>query len=287
MITAPSITLKGRTAVLATMHGKEQVISPVLAAALGVQTQVPPGFDSDRYGTFTRDIPRAGSQRDAARQKALAAMELTGCDLGLASEGAFGPDPAIPWVACNRELVLLLDRQSGLELVGEVVSTATNYGQTRVTNLREALQFAASAQFPDHALVAMPTSNPATAAEIYKGITEEAQLQTIVTELLGRHGSLWLETDMRAHLNPSRMVVIEQATHNLVKKFHQTCPQCGWPGFDVVRRLPGLPCADCGLPTALTHQWIYRCAQCHYERQVLYPEGIKVADPGHCGLCNP
>ncbi len=284
---ASSIVLAGQTAVLATRHGKERVIGPVLAAGLGIQTQVPPDFDSDRYGTFTRDVPRVGSQFEAARQKALAAMALTGCELGLASEGAFGPDPAIPWVACDLELVLLIDRQSGLELVGEAVSTATNYGQTRVTNLREALQFAASVQFPSHALVAMPNSTPATPAEIHKGITDEAQLQTIVTELLAQHGSLWLETDMRAHLNPSRMVVIEQATQNLVKKFHQTCPQCGWPGFDVVRRLPGLPCASCGLPTALTRQWIYRCTQCRYEHQVLYPDGIEVADPGQCGLCNP
>ncbi|NJL49243.1 MAG: hypothetical protein HC929_19565 [Leptolyngbyaceae cyanobacterium SM2_5_2] len=118
-------------------------------------------------------------------------------------------------------------------------------------------------------------------------LTKAAQFKVIVAELLERHGSAWLETDMRAHVNPARMAVIEQAAHNLVKKFHQRCPQCRWPGFDVVRRLPGLPCASCGLPTALTHQWVYRCTQCHYERQVLYPEGIKVADPGHCELCNP
>ncbi|NJL48611.1 MAG: hypothetical protein HC929_15415, partial [Leptolyngbyaceae cyanobacterium SM2_5_2] len=155
MMTAASIDLMGRRAVLATMHGKERVIGPVVAA-LGIQTEVPPGFDSDRYGTFTREISRAGSQLEAARQKALAAMALTGYDLALASEGAFGPDPMIPWVACDRELVLLVDRQSGLELVGEAISTTTNYSQARVTSLTEALQFADSANFPSHALVAMP-----------------------------------------------------------------------------------------------------------------------------------
>jgi hypothetical protein len=84
------------------MHGKEQAIAPVLKESLDLYIEVPPEFNSDRFGTFTRDIPRAGSQLESARNKALAAMEVTGSDLGLASEGAFGPHPAMPWVACDR-----------------------------------------------------------------------------------------------------------------------------------------------------------------------------------------
>ncbi len=284
---ATSISLAGQTAVVATMHGKEQVIAPAVAAGLGLQTILPTGFDSDRFGTFTRDIPRAGSQLEAARQKALAAMDLTGCSIGLASEGAFGPDPAVPWVACDRELIVLIDRPSGLELVGEAVSTATNYGQTTVTTLAEALQFAASVQFPSHALVVRPSANSMDSDTLHKGIQDEASLRRIVSQLLAAQGSLWLETDMRAHLNPSRMAVIAQAACNLVQKFQQACPACGWPGFDVTRRLPGLPCASCGLPTALTHPWVYRCLQCCHEQEVLFPTGLQMADPGQCSFCNP
>ena len=36
---------------------------------------------------------RAGTQIEAARKKARLGMELAGLPLGLASEGAFGPDP--------------------------------------------------------------------------------------------------------------------------------------------------------------------------------------------------
>ncbi len=273
---------------LATMHGKEQTIAPVLAAGLDLHVIVPEGFDSDQFGTFTRDIPRAGSQLEAARQKALAAMAQTGCDIGLASEGAFGPDPQLPWVACDREILLLIDQRHGLELVGEAQSTATNYRQATVTSLNSALEFAAAAQFPSHGLVVMADPATKTTSEaIHKGITDQATLVAIVTDLLTRQSSLWLETDMRAHLNPSRRAVIKQAAHNLVEKFHQTCPQCNWPGFEVSRRLPGLPCASCGLPTGLTQSWIYRCRQCSFEHTVPFPQGAKVADPAQCGFCNP
>ncbi len=54
---------RGRTAVLGTKHGKEQVIAPLLDEHLGVRVVVPDGFDTDRFGTFTRDVDRAGDER--------------------------------------------------------------------------------------------------------------------------------------------------------------------------------------------------------------------------------
>jgi ATP-binding protein involved in chromosome partitioning len=36
------------------MHGKERVISPLLAHALGLTSEVPSKFDTDRFGTFSR-----------------------------------------------------------------------------------------------------------------------------------------------------------------------------------------------------------------------------------------
>jgi hypothetical protein len=279
--------LTGRTAVLATMHGKEQAIAPVMQAELAIQITVPEDFNSDRFGTFTRDIPRPGSQLESARYKALAAMEQTGGDLGIASEGAFGPHPAMPWVACDRELVLLIDTQHQLELVGEALSTATNYRQATIDSVPAALDFAAAVEFPTHALVVM--SHPAAddRQQIHKGIQQEHDLITLVTDLLHRHDRVWLETDMRAHLNPSRMAVIQQATVDLVQTIQHTCPRCDWPGFQVVRRLPGLPCSGCGSPTQLSSSWVYGCQNCNYQHNVPYPDGITRADPGQCPFCNP
>ena len=48
----------GKTAVIATMHSKERVIIPALAP-LGLEFLPSPPIDTDRFGTFTRDIRRA------------------------------------------------------------------------------------------------------------------------------------------------------------------------------------------------------------------------------------
>lgn len=87
----------GRQAVIGTMHGKEAVIGPRLSA-LGLTSLVPENFDTDRFGTFTGEVKRVGTQLEAARQKARAAMAATGAPIGVASEGSFGPHPAIPFL---------------------------------------------------------------------------------------------------------------------------------------------------------------------------------------------
>jgi hypothetical protein len=47
---------KDCTLVIATMHGKEKVIAPLLVKALGVKIIVPENFDTDLYGTFSGEI---------------------------------------------------------------------------------------------------------------------------------------------------------------------------------------------------------------------------------------
>ena len=72
-----------RRVALLTQHGKEGVIASVLDTALGCRVERVSGFDTDALGTFTRDIPRAGTQIEAARKKARVGMELSGLPLGL------------------------------------------------------------------------------------------------------------------------------------------------------------------------------------------------------------
>ncbi len=276
----------GRTAVLATKHGKETVIAPLLAD-LGVQVLVPPEFDSDRFGTFTREIPRAGTQREAARTKAEAALALTGADLAIASEGSFGPHPLNPFLPSDQELVLWLDPAHQFEAWGLELTTATNYAQQAIANVDEALAFAERVGFPDHGLVLKPQADPEAGGEIYKGIQDRQTLTTLVQALSPRTGTLWLETDMRAHCNPTRMQAIARATADLVAKLRRPCPQCDSPGFDCRDRQPGLPCAWCGTPTSLTREVIWGCWRCHYQQPQLHPEGRTTADPTYCPRCNP
>ena len=276
-----------RVAVLATMHGKEAAIAPLLQAELNLKTIVPADFNTDAFGTFTREIKRTGDQLTAARFKAEAAMQLVGETLGLASEGSFGPHPAIPYLPCNRELVLLLDATHDLEIVGYDFSTDTNYRQQVVNSLEAALAFAQQIGFPSHGLVAMPTADSPEPAAIVKGIVTESELREAVTPWLQRQGSVYLETDMRAMLNPTRMQAIARATQDLIRKLRSHCPQCDAPGFDVSDRKPGLPCGLCYTPTDLTLAAVYRCQKCGFTQDRLYPDGIELADPAQCAYCNP
>ncbi|MBL7537713.1 hypothetical protein INQ15_25330, partial [Escherichia coli] len=77
--------------------------------------RVSSGIDTDRFGTFSRDVERTGSQLDAARAKIAAAFaEAPDAQFALASEGSFGPHPYIPFAPLAREIVVLADRARGI-----------------------------------------------------------------------------------------------------------------------------------------------------------------------------
>lgn len=281
--------LLNRVAVLATMHQKERVMAPILSRELGVKITVAADFDTDKFGTFTREVKRLGTQIEAARLKAENALEIAGETLAFASEGSFGPHPMMPYLAANREIVILLDRANNLELIGESLSVETNYSHQLVSSIEEADDFAKKAGFPEHALVVVVGEAAAGKGEIVKGIATEKQLFEAVTAGLKKSstGRVHIETDMRAMYNPTRMKNIENATLDLVKKFHQFCPECGWPGFDVAERKIGLPCGLCYFPTQLARSAIYKCKNCGYTKEKLFPDGRETADPAQCQYCNP
>jgi hypothetical protein len=282
---------QNRIGVLATMHRKEQVIAPLMQQTFGLELTVPAGFNSDAFGTFTREVKRAGDQLQAARAKTQQAMQLTHHTIGMASEGSFGPHPAFPYLPCNREIVLLIDTANELELVGEAVSTHTNYSHRTITSLTDAQAFAAKVGFPEHGLIVIADhvtdSRPVAAEKIIKGITSEAALVEAVQWALAQSEVAHIETDMRALYNPSRMKVIAQATRDLIAKMNSLCPQCGTPGFAVVERRSGLPCGLCQLPTPLTRSVIYQCQKCGFHQESLFPDGAETADPTYCSYCNP
>ncbi|HEY9699990.1 MAG TPA: DUF6671 family protein [Trichocoleus sp.] len=284
-----------RSATLATMHQKERVIAPLLEQSFGLRVTVPAfdtdQFNTDQFGTFTREVKRPGDQILTARLKAQAAMQRTGDTIGIASEGSFAPHPAMPLLPANREIVMLIDRQHDLEVIGEALSTATNFRHQQVRTGAEAQAFAAKVGFPEHGLIVIadPDANgvPKSSSQIVKGITTEEQLTEAIEWALQQAEIVHLETDMRAMYNPMRMKVIAQATQDLITKLQQLCPECGFPGFSIVDRRPGLPCELCLLPTPLTRSVIYRCQKCSQQQEILFPDGCKTADPGQCLYCNP
>lgn len=145
----------GRRIALLTQHGKEAVIAPVLDTALGCRVERVSDFDTDTLGTFTRDIPRAGSQIEAARRKARIGMELSGLPLGLASEGSFGPDPMAGLFPWNVEVLLFIDDERDIEVTG-MAQQATRFAHLLTDDWEAAAQFARQAGFPEHHLVVRP-----------------------------------------------------------------------------------------------------------------------------------
>lgn len=278
-----------RVAVLGTMHQKEIAIAPPLETELGLKIIVPDNFNTDIFGTFTRDIKRVGTQIETARLKAEKAIEVTGFKIAIASEGSFIPHPHIPYLPCNREILILLDHENDLEIVAEELSTQTNHSHQIITSVIQAQQFAEKIGFPQHGLVVMLKENPDNQSEIIKGITSEAELIEAVNWGLKNSptGQVHLETDMRAMHNPTRMQNIAKAAQNLVNKLKSCCPQCGTPGFSITKRIPGLPCAACSAPTLLIQQVIYECQKCQFKSVQNYPDGEEFADPANCMYCNP
>ena len=210
---------------------------------------------------------------DAARAKAEEGIRLTGPDIGIASEGAFGSHPAVPFVPANTEIVVLIDKKHNLEIVGGSVTLKTNHRQQDVTSVEEAFAFAKAIGFPEHGIVVRDHEHDIT--HMKKGVTtfealEEAVSQSLQHSLMRK---VFLETDMRAYLNPTRMENIKRATEDLIQNGLRVCPQCGTPGFSVNKKEPGLPCEQCGLRTELTLADVYTCKKCAYSKEELYPDG--------------
>lgn len=145
----PASPYAGRRLALLTRHGKEQVIAPVLWTALGCRLEHVTGYDIDRLGAFTREIPRAGTQIESARKKARIGMALSGHLLGLASEGSFGPDPMMGMLPWNVELLVFIDDEQGLEIVSFAQGKA-NHAHLLTGEWAAAEAFARQAEFPAH-----------------------------------------------------------------------------------------------------------------------------------------
>lgn len=274
-----------RSASLLTKHGKEKVISEVLNAEADCLVEHTSAYDTDLLGTFTQETPRYGSQLDAARRKAITGMELLKLDLGLANEGAFLNDPhtgAIPW---NNELLVLIDQKHNLELTGFSSGPAQNES-SYVTYWEELQKFSDSALFPSHHLVIKPTDEYHPQSK--KGIHELAELKDAFdwAKSLSSKGIVYVENDLRAFANPTRMENIRKAAIDLANKMNSACPQCNTPGFWITDIKRGLPCKACGLATDEEIAKIWSCIQCEHKQT----EGMKVfrfADPSKCKHCNP
>ena len=273
-----------RKLVIATMHQKEQVIAPLLSSRLRVKTVVPAHFNTDKFGTFSGEVERMLDPLSTAREKCHLAMEVSGCDLAVASEGSFGMHPSVFFVPCDEEFVLLVDKLHQLEIAAIVLSTDTNFSGDFVTQFDELERFAQKAGFPEHALILRDSKD--SNAFIKKGIRTWQTLEEHFRGAMKLYGQAYVETDMRALYNPKRMAVIRQATKELAERASTECPVCNTPGFGITGVKTGLPCASCGSPTQSVHFYVHSCTRCGFSKKIKNT-AKELEDPMYCDYCNP
>lgn len=278
-------TFNNRKLLIATKHGKEKVIAPLFEEALGVSCFVTDKFDTDTLGTFSGEIPRKDDALTTLKKKGLLALIKTHFDLVIASEGSFGAHPSVYFAAADEELIMLIDTKNDLEIMTRELSLETNFNAALVTKEEDLLDFANRIGFPSHGLILKPAEN--NYSKVFKGITDFNHLKTYFHEMVNEFGSAYVETDMRANFNPTRMKVIEKTAVKLLQAVQSTCPKCNTPGFTVSKAIPGLPCSWCKTPTNSTLSYWYQCKKCDFAKELFYPHEKTKEDPTYCNLCNP
>lgn len=276
-----------KEATLATMHGKEQAIAPWFKSELGIDLNVAENLDTDRFGTFSGEIDRIKNPEQTARLKIEEVFRQNPqCRVAVASEGSFFPNPEFMLSTMNEELLLLIDRKTSLEVMVKHYSPETNMAKTNVSSLAEALKFADDIGFPSHGLI-LKTDEKATEPECWKGITSLTVLKEAFQNFLSKGKTVYMETDMRACYNPTRMDKISLAAQGLVLKLKSVCPSCNFPGFGITEYINGLPCENCYFPTRLLLSHFYQCKNCSHHKEEKFPNGKKLAYAGLCSRCNP
>ena len=276
---------KDRKLVIATKHRKEEVIAPLLESTLGVNCFVPENFDTDILGTFSGETIRTEDPISTARKKCVMAMELTNCDIGIASEGSFGAHPHLYFVNADDEFVLLIDKKNNLEIIARELSTSSNFGGEIIESEQELLAFTKKSLFPSHGLILRKEKDDIET--INKDFKDLEHLTTTFNLMQSEYGSIFIETDMRAMMNPSRMEVIAKATQRLVDKVTSLCPDCTKPGFSITESKAGLPCNLCGFPTKSTLYHLLTCSNCKFTKRDMFPNNKEKEEPMYCGNCNP
>jgi hypothetical protein len=214
---------------LTTRHGKERALARPFPLGLGASLEVSP-CNTDQLGTFSGEVERLDDAVTTCRRKALMGLEQTGLRLGLASEGSFGPHPVMPLLAVGHELLVVVDLDRQLTVVEQRLDWRTNYGQRQLQPEEDPSAWLKQVGFPSHAVIARPAD--ASLGLWHKGLHSPAAL----AEALGTcrradpEGLAWLETDMRAHHNPTRMRSIRRVGVALVRRLCTPCPSCGAPG---------------------------------------------------------
>jgi len=276
---------QGAYITLTTKHNKAEAVAPIFLDVLGAHVQEVT-LDTDQLGTFSGEIQRQGTPLECVKKKCEWGMQEKSAYLGLANEGSFGPHPYLPFIATDQEIMYFIDKKRNIELTVIESTTKTNYQTAIITTYQELIDFAQKTLFPSHALILQP-NDTIQSSIVYKGINNLDMLMKSFQECKKIGDQIFVQTDMRANFNPTRMNVIKKLSLKMAQRLASICPSCSTPGWGIVDTNIGLPCDNCSSETDLIQSYIFGCLKCDYKKIKLMPKNKRTADPINCTYCNP
>ena len=247
-------------------------------------------LDTDLLGTFSGEIERQGNALECVRRKCKMGMDRLGekAEYFLANEGSFGPHPKMPFLPCDQEILYFIDCKRNFHLYLTHVTEKTNYKMESLDSLVKLEKFVEATQFPSHALIVRPNDRK-DARFLFKGIDTYQALEEAFNASVkySTDGKVWVETDMRAHMNPSRMKVIQELADRMAQRLSTLCSACNAPGWGMIRVEKGLHCEYCDQKTEMIAHEIYGCVLCDYTKKKLRSDGLISAPQMYCDWCNP
>ena len=274
---------KNERVLLASKHEKERVIHPIFLEKIGCEIYTS-DFDTDQFGTFTGEIPRAQNAYETCILKAKSAAIAADCFFSVASEGSFGPHPSIPFFASDHEIMVFVDLKNNWIIADQFLTPKTNYKMLTLHAGTELEPFLQSVQFPSHAVTLQVNH---TKEVIGKGIQELSLLNDLITLGFSKGDELLLATDMRAMMNPTRMEALSLLAEKLAARIVTCCQSCGAPGFGFISSTGQLSCRLCDGPTSMHRFEVWGCVACEHKEKKPRYDNLEKADPTYCNYCNP
>jgi len=281
------LSFRNAHVVFATKHGKAEAARESFGTILNATIEQCE-IDSDQLGTFSGEIERPGSMLDALRGKVLLARQKTHERFVLVSEGSFGGADGFGFVTRGIEMLMLHDQENGVEILEQHISLATNYSTSVISTWQDLERFLDRMSFPNHALLLYPKGAllPST---VCKGLRTKDEVRDAFERSLkmSDSGQIIAMSDMRAHLNPSRMRAIAECCRLLAQRLDTVCPRCQSGGFGLVETVPGLPCDSCGSATCRARAELHSCALCKHSVEKPREDGRRSVPAAECEYCNP
>lgn len=284
MAASKLINYVSATCYILTKHKKENILAPLLLSELSLELKHTDEFDTDELGTFCGSNERKTSPLETAKFKAKKAIELTGADIGIGSEGSFSHDPITGLLPWTEEIIYWYDQSNGIELTG-LFSGPSFHDIKTCHSIDDIKSWSADFNFKDQAvmLIDRTTLEPT----VKKGIVCNTALIEAAEERFHDNQGAPIDIcfDLRAHHSKKRRHHISLALQDLLVKLKSYCPSCFTPGFSVSKKEPGLPCRDCNSPTNELLNTYYSCQKCQFYETKRVDK--LVAEPINCPNCNP